>query len=206
MQFSTGRFALIARPASAAALLLALLPAQPAAAVDLLGLYVGGAVGQARVEADGASFSPTSFKENHGAYKLMAGIRPISLLGVEVAYMDFGDPSGSLDTLPADVKMKGTAAFGVLYLPVPVVDVYAKLGFARIQSTVTGQIPIACPVTFGPCTPPPFQVARTSTGITGGAGVQFKLGSVAVRGEYERFNAAGGNPGLVSLGLTWTFL
>jgi hypothetical protein len=26
-----------------------------------------------------------------------------------------------------------------------------------------------------------------------------------VRGEYERFNAAGGNPGLFSLGFTWTF-
>ncbi len=79
------RRALHARPASAAALWVALLPAQPAAAVDLIGLYVGGAVGQARVEADGASVSPTSFRETRGAHRVMAGIRPISLLGVEVA-------------------------------------------------------------------------------------------------------------------------
>ena len=37
-------------------------------------------------------------------------------------------------------------------------------------------------------------------------GAQFKLGAWAVHAEYERFNAAGGNPNLVSLGVTWTFL
>jgi len=31
---------------------------------------------------------------------------------------------------------------------------------------------------------------RTNVGFAGGAGVQFKMGSLAVRGEYERFNAA----------------
>jgi len=46
---------------------------------------------------------------------------------------------------------------------------------------------------------------RTNTGFAAGAGAQFKLGSWAVRAEYERFNAAGANPSLVSLGVTWTF-
>jgi hypothetical protein len=32
------------------------------------------------------------------------------------------------------------------------------------------------------------------TGLEVGAGAQFKFGSLAVRGEYERFSAAGGNP------------
>jgi len=193
-----------ARAAAAAALGLALAPAHPAAAADPLGLYLGGAVGQARVEADGASFNPTSFKENHSAFKGMVGIRPVSLFGVEVAYVDFGDPSGSLDALPADVKMNGAAAFGVLDLPVSVVDVYAKLGVARLQSTVTGQTPIACVAIAAPCVGPTFRLERTNTGVAGGVGVQFKLGSAAVRGEYERFNAAGGSPGLVSLGVIWT--
>ena len=33
-----------------------------------------------------------------------------------------------------------------------------------------------------------------------------KFGAWAVRAEYERFNAAGGNPTLVSLGIMWIFL
>jgi hypothetical protein len=97
----------------------------------------------------------------------MVGLRPISLVGAEVAYVDFGDPNGTVGTIPlggavpisADVKMKGAAAFGVLYL-----------------------------------------------GLAIGAGAQFKFGSMAMRGEYERFSAAGSNPSLFSLGLTWTFL
>ena len=189
--------------ALAATFAVALLPVHAALAADPLGLYIGGAVGEAQVATDGASVSSASFKANHSAYKVMVGIRPISLIGVEVAYMDFGNPTGDLAGLPADVKMKGTAAFGVLYLPVPVIDVYAKLGLARLQSTVNGQIRIACIAT--PCVPPLFQLDRTNSSIAGGAGVQFAMGSVAVRGEYERFNAAGGNPGLWSLGLTWTF-
>jgi photosystem II stability/assembly factor-like uncharacterized protein len=38
-----------------------------------------------------------------------------------------------------------------------------------------------------------------------GAGVQYKLGSWAVRAEYERFNAHGAHPSLLSLGIAWTF-
>jgi hypothetical protein len=39
----------------------------------------------------------------------------------------------------------------------------------------------------------------------GGGGAQYKFGSWAVRAEYERFNAAGGNPSLLSAGVTWAF-
>jgi hypothetical protein len=46
---------------------------------------------------------------------------------------------------------------------------------------------------------------RTNTGFAGGAGAQFKMGSFAVRGEYERFSAAGGNPSLLSVGVIWKF-
>ncbi|TLZ54440.1 MAG: hypothetical protein E6K22_05280 [Gammaproteobacteria bacterium] len=53
--------------------------------------------------------------------------------------MDFGHPGKSFSpgstTTSADVKMSGAAAFGMLYLPVPVVSVYAKAGLARLQAT-----------------------------------------------------------------------
>ena len=40
----------------------------------------------------------------------------------------------------------------------------------------------------------------------GGAGAQVKLGPFALRGEYERFDAAGAHPSLWTIGATWTFL
>jgi len=175
----------------------ALLQTRHALAGDLLGLYVGGAVGQSQVEANVPTVG--DFKENHSAFKVIAGIRPISLIGAELSYIDFGHPSGNINGAASDVSEKGADAFGVLYLPVPVVDVFVKAGLARLQSTSN-----SVRVGFGPS--PLFRLDRTNTSFAAGAGAQFKLGAWGVRAEYERFNAAGGNPSLVSLGFTWTFL
>ncbi len=175
-------------------------------AEELLGLYVGGAIGQAQVEANVPSIG--EFKENHSAFKVIAGIRPISLVGAELSYIDFGHPRGRFNGFPsnANVSEKGADAFAVLYLPVPVVDVFVKAGLARLQSTANG-VRLgagACTTTDPNCAL--FGLNRTDTRFAAGAGTQFKLGAWAVRAEYERFNAAGGNPNLVSLGVTWTFL
>jgi opacity protein-like surface antigen len=181
----------------------ALLQTRHALAGDLLGLYVGGAVGQSQVEANVPSVG--DFKENHSAFKVIAGIRPISLIGAELSYIDFGHPSGNINSAPSDVSEKGADAFGVLYLPVPVVDVFVKAGLARLQSTANSvRIGFGgCPIINPNCAL--FRLDRTNTSFAAGAGAQFKLGAFAVRAEYERFNAAGGNPSLVSLGFTWTF-
>jgi len=178
-------------------------PIADAKAEDLLGLYVGGAVGQSRVEVNSEGFALDNFRENHSAFQLMSGLRPISLLGAEVDYMDFGHPGGSLNGAPASATLKGAAAFGVLYLPVPVIDIYAKAGLARLQSSLGGVSAVqpACV----PCAPSLFRLDRTNTHFAAGAGAQYKLGALALRAEYEYFNTGGANPGLISLGITWTF-
>jgi opacity protein-like surface antigen len=194
----------LAPTATIVVFVMAVLPTGYAFADDLLGLYVGGAAGQSQVEANAPSIG--DFKQNHSAFKVIAGIRPISLIGAELSYIDFGHPSGSINAVSSNVSEKGADAFGVLYLPVPVVDVFVKAGLARLQSTLTsvkGGIG-TCTITNPNCAL--FRLDRTNTSFAAGAGAQVKFGSWAVRAEYERFNAAGGNPSLVSLGLTWTFL
>jgi len=179
-----------------ASLALVLLPLSRAQAANPLGLYAGGAFGQARVDA--SLPNAAQFSENHSAYKIMVGLRPIGVLGAELAYVDFGHPGHSNGPVVSDVTMKGETAFGMFYFPVPVVDVYAKAGLARLQSTAG----VDCPA----CAIVPFPtMSRTNVSWAAGAGVQYKLSQFAVRGEYERFNAAGGNPYLLSLGATWTF-
>jgi hypothetical protein len=113
----------------------------------------------------------------------MAGVRPISLLGAEVDYMDFGHPGGSLNGAPASATLKGAAAFGLLYLPVPVIDIYAKAGLARLQSSLGGVSAVqpACV----PCALSLFRLDRTNTHFAAGAGAQYKLGAFALRAEYE---------------------
>jgi opacity protein-like surface antigen len=188
------------------------LPGKKATAEDSLGMYVGGAIGQAQVSAyaDSASFAPIGsggtgeFSERHAAFKALVGFRPISFFGAELEYVDFGHPSGSLFDYPADSSLKGAAAFGLLFLPLPIIDIYLKAGAARLQSTLSGVVPYL-PLCAG-CAPPRFEQNRTDTAFAAGAGARYKFGSWAVRAEYERFNAAGEYPSVVWLGLTWTFL
>lgn len=87
-------------------------------------------------------------------------------------------------------------------LGVSAADFYLKAGVARLQSTVTGSAcgPCECAV----CTYA-FRQSRTNTGGAAGAGIQYEIGRWALRAEYERFNAAGGNPSLWSFGMVWTF-
>jgi opacity protein-like surface antigen len=48
--------------------------------------------------------------------------------------------------------------------------------------------------------------SSSDVGFAYGAGLQWKLGQWAVRGEYERFDAAGANPSLLSIGMTYWIL
>lgn len=208
---SSTRSRFLALAATVTGVVTVVVPISGAHAVDLLGMYLGAGVGQGRVDADGGAFNTGSFKENHSAFKGIVGIRPIPVVGVEAEYVDFGHPRGSIDGSAADATLKGAAAFGVGYVPLPIGAIFVKAGLARLQSTVRGYpasqslpLPVCDP---GPCQATPlFSLSRNDTSFAAGAGVQFKVLSWAIRAEYEHFHAAGGNPGLVSVGFTWTFL
>jgi hypothetical protein len=173
----------------------------PGQAVDLVGVYAGGAFGQAQVEAGTPTFG--SFKKDHNAYQLMLGVRPISPFGVEVDYLDFGHPSATVGGWPTDLTMKGEAAFAMLYLPLPILDLYVKAGMARLQSQLRTVTTFTCTTMNPGCNI--FVVKNTDSHLAGGVGVQVKLGSWTVRGEYEGFSVAGGTPGLAAIGLMRTF-
>jgi hypothetical protein len=184
------------RVIAAGALLAGSLVAAPARAIDVLGFYLGAGIGQSEVAASEPSFSASSFKENHTAWKAVAGVRPISLLGAELAYIDFGSPTGVVQGVNAKVDLKATALYGLFYLPIPApfIDVYGKAGYARLDGTLSAT------TTSGA-----FQASVDDDGVTAGAGAQFKLGSWAIRGEYERFMVSGSDPSLLSVSVTKTF-
>lgn len=201
------------------------------AATNLLKGYIGASFGHANLRArDAGLFSGVpgaqvgSFESSHSAYQLSAGIRGLEVLGAEVDYFDMGSGSASpswsgLSSLTsAHMSQKGAAAFGVLYLPIPLIDVYFKAGVARLRTNLSasavtnscqpGQAcPLAC-VAGTPCGqfPTSAALAKTETTAAVGAGVELKLGNWAIRGEYERFTALGEHPDLFSVGATWSFL
>jgi hypothetical protein len=187
-----------------------------AKAGDPLGLYIGGAVGQANVRLD-RSVSETAYGVSlrHTGWKAMVGIRPVRLLGAELDYWDFGSsnyagntfapPNGPGGTV-ATVHTKAAGTFGLLYapIPIPMLDVFGKLGAARTQLDLNGRLlDVFCPAGFTNCAV--IATRQTETDLAYGAGVQLKFGAAALRAEYERIDATFGAPYMYSFGITYTF-
>jgi opacity protein-like surface antigen len=181
-----------------------------ALADELVGAYIGGGVGQGRVEAGTAGLlssvgSPVgNFDRTHAAYHLDFGIRPTGAsLALELEYLDLGEPHAPPYAGPGflygRVSQRGAGLFLLYYLPIPIVQIYGKAGGSRIT---THENFTYCAVDA--CQP----IGRdpTNDAFAFGAGLQWTLGRWAVRGEYERFNAGGGRPSLITIGVDWTFL
>ena len=198
-----------------AALLLGSFGVVTAARADPLDLYLGAAFGQAHIRAQLNGLSGPSgplgslgdFDSTKSAYQAMLGIRLLSFFGAEVDYMDLGRQSirGPGQPVPGQpgsyvsaeqVSQQGEAAFGMLYLPVPIIDVYLKAGLSRITTDMSASINFPAGTSYA-------SHSSSDVGFAYGAGVQWKLGEWAVRGEYERFDAAGANPSLLMIGMTY---
>lgn len=203
----------------ASAALLGLVVCTSARAENPLGAYVGAGIGKANSQYgffnDGLP-GADNFNGNQFGWNAVIGIRPISLVGAELEYLDFGNarqgpssimvyPSGggsqSEDFYGATGHARAAAGFAVGYLPLPLpwVDVFGKLGVAHLWTpySLSGYVPLLGPVAISE--------SNSSTRLAYGGGAQFRLGAFAVRAEYERISYPTGDPNLLSLGLTWTF-
>lgn len=193
-----------------------------AAAEDPFGFYVGGALGQSTLRTGNVPYlqallgtSPAAISEHDTGWKALIGVRPIPMVGAELEYIDFGRGTGTIPgtfligNVQGDLHSRAAALFGVGYLPLPVplLDVYAKAGLASYQTSenfssgaLSCRPPALCVlggVTYG--------IDRSDTSFAYGIGAQVKLATFAIRAEYERIAANGGDPDLLSLGLTWSF-
>jgi hypothetical protein len=171
------------------------LASRPASAqVPGADFYVGAGVGTGNIAITEPNGAVSQFKEDHTAFKFFTGVRAASF-GAELEYLNFGKTSGDFgpDT-DVDGKLTGVAGYGVLYvpLPLPVIDIYGKAGFARLNRKLTD-------LNTG-------DFSTKDTDFAYGAGVQLKLGAFGVRAEYQRFNTDGKDPTLLTLGATYSFL
>ena len=161
------------------------------------GIYLGAGVVQSQIDVDtGPSTSSLKFDGDATRYKLIVGVRPLDWLAFEANYIDFGTidtPASAPPTLQATMKLKGYDAFAVALYEVALVDIYAKAGVVRWDQSFR-----SFSSSLGNFDDSGFDFAY-------GAGVQFHLGSLAVRGEYEKFNTDSVDVGAASVSVTWTF-
>jgi opacity protein-like surface antigen len=163
------------------------------------GIYVGAGIGSSNVRNDGYySSNYYGFDNRNTAWQLTAGIRPISIFGVEYDYMNFGSPDSTYGPYytSGNSSTYANALFGVGYLPLPLpmLDVYGKLGIARLYNSAT---------VYGPGAP--FYQNTTNSDFAYGVGTQVKFGNLAVRAEFERISESSGSPDMLSVGVNFTF-
>lgn len=187
--------------------------------VNPLGIYVGAALGPSygnRTQSD----TLYAARLDHGTgWKVNVGLRPLPFLGAELEYIDFGSAHFSAPTNGAVAEYDGRAhatgeglfAVGYLPIPIPALDLFAKLGAEHVRAATDGTYQsgpaVFCPANLNPpCgRPDPFHHQDSDTAFAYGAGVQYRLRSVALRAEYERTDTGVGHPALLSFGVDWTF-
>ena len=161
------------------------------------GPYVG--VGATQVELD--DIYGLDLHLHHPTVKWIAGYRIVDYLGVELNYANLGaqsalvaGPFGSVGYAHANASEY--SAYAVGYLPLPMLDVFAKAGVMHYQLTSFADA-------FGT---PLYSIDTSGQEFAWGVGAQMHFGPFAPRLEWEHSNlpySRGLN--LWTLGLTFTF-
>jgi opacity protein-like surface antigen len=113
---------------------------------------------------------------------------------VEANYIDLGSGSDHVagETLKADVN--GTTLSAVGFVPIGPVDLFARIGAINWNASL--EAPSLS-----------MKASDNGTDLTYGIGAQFRILSLSLRAEYERFDVSDiDTVDMVSLGVTWTFL
>jgi hypothetical protein len=180
-----------------------------------VGFYIGAGAGESQIRSDDSRYGlPGYYNDYQTAWQGVIGIRPISLIGVEAVYIDFGQPYRrrgfyDINVSGTDSHPRAPALFAVGYLPIPVpfLDIFAKAGAARLSTNVTDFVQQPC-VPQGPC---PYFVPTSrhqviNTKFAYGAGVQSKFPfGLILRGEYERISSSFGDPDALMVSALWQF-
>jgi opacity protein-like surface antigen len=136
------------------------------------------------------------------SWKALAGFRPINPVAIELNYNSLGSESQTFfGPRFTHSDAKAFAAYGVGFLPVPMpyLDLFAKIGLARWQLSGSNS-PIGAP----PGTPF-FSFSNNGTSFAWGAGAQVHMGNIGARLEYENFNIPNTNGvGVLSLEAIFT--
>jgi OOP family OmpA-OmpF porin len=155
------------------------------------GFYIGAGAGQARYDDD---FDIGDLDREDTSWKALAGWRFADQFALEASYIDFGDSTApaALGLTPFAQSAKAYTLQAVGFIPVPYVDLFAKVGVARIDAEGGG----------GPLA----RVNDKATNFAYGWGAQYRWRSFAIRAEYERFDTdLIGDLDLASVGVTYTF-
>jgi opacity protein-like surface antigen len=179
-----------------------------------VGFYFGAGVGESTIRSDDPGYGlPGYYNDHQTAWKGIIGIRPISYVGIEAEYIDFGQPGhhngpDEIEYYGYDSHPRAPILFALGYLPIPIpyIDIYAKAGVARLKLTANDYTSTPCGTTGNNCYVVTGRSDVTQTKFAYGAGVSSKLPlGFTVRAEYERIASPFGDPDAFTVSALWTF-
>lgn len=161
------------------------------------GLYVGGAVGSATLEAEfgttGIPGFPTSLDEDDTAFKVFAGYNfdlPLLDVGIEAGYVDFGAPDITILGEAVELDPTGINLWGIAGVEAGPVDLFAKLGYIAwdVEVSALGD-----------------SASEDGSDLGYGLGLSFGLAGIKIRGEYEVYDLDDADLSMLSVGLLYQF-
>jgi len=163
------------------------------------GLFIGGSIGSATVEANVEGLPgdiPSSFDENDTGWKIYGGYNWVLAktfgLGIEGGYVNFGKPSGNAGGALVKVEPTAIDIFGVVGFDIGPVGIFGKLGYAWWDA----DLKILDQPTF----------SSDGNDVAYGVGARFNLWSLEIRGEYEVFDVSDlDDLTMWSVGVVWRF-
>ena len=162
------------------------------------GVYLGAGVSQVKLDNVGKDFNTgnlNDFKLDNTSWKLIGGFRPLDNFAAELNYYDLGNENKNVGGQNFRADGKAYGAFGVGFLPIGPLDLFAKAGLVRWESNATAGGPLG------------FRFDDKGTEFGWGVGAQARLGSLGGRLEYEKFNVKHSDGvEALSLSVFWTFL
>ncbi len=161
------------------------------------GFYLG--LASSDVESDyDFGLAAAGVAEDDRGLKGIGGFRVLDSFAIEANYVDFGETTVPLNIMclippcptEASIESQAFSVSAVGLYALPLIDLYVRVGYASWESELS-----------------PFSSAESDgRDPTYGAGIQVRVGSFALRFEYERFEFDDESADLTSLGFTYTFL
>jgi hypothetical protein len=166
------------------------------------GLYVGAAAGKSDIRVNGP-YSGLDLGARPIGWTIFVGLRPLSVVGVELQYIDYSHSTVQSTTVgleTVDWHQRATTLSGLAFAPIPLpfLDVYGRVGLAQLETRGSASEKIGSGLNMS-------LITQTATHFAYGAGAQLKASSLAFRLETQWIGASGKQPEFLSLGLSWTF-
>ena len=158
-------------------------------AEDRSGFYVGASIGEATNEVD-------EFKGSDTAFKLTGGYAFNKYFGIELAYVDSGTQTDTIEGIDLTTSSDGVIASAVLSLPIgEKFALFGKLGYAVYDVEATARLGNLSERDSG-----------SDEDFAYGVGLEFAVGrGLHLRAEYEVVDVTDGDFDMVSAGVAYKF-